>query len=114
MHKFIVAFKGIFLFFKEELNARIHAVISLLVIGAGLFFNVTKSEWLSLVFAIGLVFTAEILNTAIERTMDLVRPEKDIKVGKVKDIAAAAVLFASIIAAIIGLWIFIPYLMQHH
>ena len=111
MKKFIVAFKGIGYFFSNELNAKIHFLISLVVVSSGVYFQITITEWCLIVFSIALVFTAEILNTAIERSMDLVSPEKDIRVGQIKDIAAGAVLFASIMAAIIGLLIFVPYLM---
>ena len=111
MKKFSVAFKGLAYFFRNELNAKIHSAISVFVVVAGFYFKISVYEWGLVCFAIALVFTAEIINTAIEKTMDMIQPEKDIGVGNIKDIAAGAVLFASIMSAIIGLLVFIPYLM---
>lgn len=111
MKKFHVAFKGLVFFFKNELNAKIHTAISLLVILAGFYFNLSLYDWGLVTISIALVFTAEIINTAIEKTMDLTHPEKDPRVAIIKDVAAGAVLFASIMSAIIGLLVFIPYLM---
>jgi diacylglycerol kinase len=65
-------------------------------------------EWIMLVFAIGLVFIAEIFNTAIERLTDLKSPDVHPLAKQAKDLGAAAVLVASVIAIIIGLIIFIP------
>ena len=111
MKKFIVAFNGLVYFFRNELNAKIHSVISVLVVISGFYFKISIYEWGLVCFAIALVFTAEIINTAIEKAMDLVHPEKDSRVGMIKDLAAGAVLFASIMSAIIGLLVFLPYLM---
>jgi len=111
MKKFGFAFKGLVFFFRNELNAKIHSAISIMVIVSGFYFKLNLFEWGLVSFAIALVFTAEIINTAIEKIMDMVHPEKDIRVGNIKDLAAGAVLFASIVSAIIGLIVFIPHLM---
>ena len=111
MKKFGFAFNGLVFFFRNELNAKIHSVISVFVIVSGFYFQISVYEWGLVSFAIALVFTAEIINTAIEKIMDMIHPEKDIRVGNIKDLAAGAVLFASIVSAIIGLIVFIPHLM---
>lgn len=102
------ALKGFFWLFKNEGNAQFHLIATVVVALAGFYFEVTVSEWILLSFAIGLVITAEALNTAIEKTIDLLHPQKHEKAGLVKDLAAAGVLVASICSAIIGLLVFIP------
>lgn len=102
------ALKGLFWLFKNEGNAQFHLIATIVVIIAGLYFKVSNSEWTLLCFAIGLVLTAEALNTAIEKTIDLLHPQKHEKAGLVKDLAAAGVLVATFIAVIIGVLVFVP------
>lgn len=102
------AFQGIRSFFFTTHNAWVHAVITILVIIASVFFRISTSEWIAIIFAIGFVFTSEAFNTAIEQYVDLVKPEFHPKAGNIKDIAAGAVLISAITAAAIGLIIFIP------
>lgn len=87
---------------------RIHLVSMIIVIALGFLVELNTSEWIAIVFAIGIVLMAEAINTAIEHLSDAVNPEFDQRIGKVKDIAAGAVLIASIAALITGLIIFIP------
>jgi diacylglycerol kinase (ATP) len=79
-----------------------------IVVGAGFFFGLSRGEWCAVIGAIGLVWTSEGLNTAIEAVVDLVSPEYHELAGRAKDLAAGAVFCASIAAAIIGLLIFWP------
>lgn len=102
------AFRGIRSFFFTTHNAWIHAFISLAVILAAVYFDITKTEWIAIIFAMGFVFAAEAFNTAIEQYVDIVKPEYDPRAGNIKDIAAGAVLIAATSAAIIGLLIFVP------
>ena len=102
------AFKGLFLLIRTE-----HSIIAQLIIGAiacgfGFYFKISSVEWMFQIFAIGLVLTAESLNTAIEKTCDFIQPGFDKKIGFIKDIAAGAVTFAAITAMIIGALIYIP------
>ena len=82
------------------------------VIALGFLLNVSNFEWCLLIFAIGIVFTAELFNTAIEFLTDMISPGYDEKAGKVKDIAAAGVLIAAITSAIIGFIVFVPQLLK--
>lgn len=102
------AFKGLATLFKEERNARIHLIATALVIIAGIYFNLTLIEWSIIVFAIGLVIIVETVNTVIENIMDYQSLEKDPKIGKIKDLAAAAVLLSAIVAIAIACFIFGP------
>ena len=102
------AFSGLGTMFRHEPNARIHLAITLCVIIAGICFRLAAVEWIAITFAIGFVFTAELLNTSIEKLADFVSPEKHENIRKVKDLAAAGVLISAIASAVIGLIIFIP------
>lgn len=104
------AFHGLQYFFSHERHALVHAIISVLVILAGLYFSLHKYEWLAIFLAIGMVFSAEIINTAIEEFADTLHPDKSAGIKHTKDLAAAAVLVCSIIAVVIGLVIFSPRL----
>lgn len=105
---FIYAWNGIKYFFSSQFNARIHALLTLLVVIMGIFFKISTMEWLIILLCIGVVFTAEIMNTAIELLTDLVSPGYNKKAGLIKDLAAGAVLVSALVSAIIGFWIFIP------
>lgn len=104
------AWKGIRSFIHYEHNAWIHLCITVIVLIAGWILNIQKSEWIAIAICIGLVLAAEGFNTAIERLVNLVSPDKHPIAGDVKDIAAGAVLICAIVSAIVGLMIFIPYL----
>ncbi|MEA3445931.1 MAG: diacylglycerol kinase family protein [Bacteroidota bacterium] len=110
LKSFRFAFAGIRSFFRETHNAYIHLVATVLVVVAGFCFHLASAEWLFLIVAMGMVWTAEAFNTAIEFLVDMVSPNFDKKAGRVKDIAAGAVLFAAITAAIIGILIFLPHI----
>ena len=81
---------------------------AVLAIGAGLFFKLPVSQTAAVLLAIALVMGAEIFNTAIENTLDLICGEYNEKVKKTKDIAAGAVLICAIVAAVIGVMVFLP------
>jgi len=93
---------------KSEKNMQIHLVVAVLVLIAGWLFNINTTEWLLCLLCFGLVFGAEMVNTAIETLVDLISPQKHELAGKAKDMAAGAVLLCAIFAACIGLIIFVP------
>jgi len=95
----------------EERHVRIDFLIALLVIAAGFYFQITVTEWLICILLFGLVIGLEVMNTAIERFVDMVQPGWDEKAGKVKDLSAGAVLCASVVAAIGGVLIFGKYIL---
>ncbi|MEG0796847.1 MAG: diacylglycerol kinase family protein [Odoribacter sp.] len=110
IRSFRYAFTGISLLFKQERNARIHATVAIIVIIAGVVLEISVSEWIAVLFAIGSVLAAEAINSAIEHLADFVSPGQQKLIGQAKDLAAGAVLLLAICAAIIGLLIFIPKL----
>ncbi len=108
LKSFGYAFNGLKHAVITQHNMWIHLVAAVLVVLFGFLLKVSPTEWLLLVFAIGLVISTEIINSAIELLTDLVSPDEHPKAGLVKDLAAGAVLVAAITAFIIGLLIFAP------
>jgi diacylglycerol kinase (ATP) len=109
---FSYAFSGIAQSFGAEAHLKLHAVIALMVIAAGFFFNVTKIEWFMLVLCISLVIAFEMLNSALEKLCDLVMPDQHPKIKYIKDVAAGAVLIVCLFALIVGGIVFIPYIVD--
>ena len=107
---FKYAFKGLYKIFREEQNLKIQAIAACLVFVSAVYFNITKTEWMFLIFVIGLVILMEIANSALERVTDILKPRIHDYVKEIKDIAAAGVMVASLIALAIGIIIFWPYL----
>jgi len=112
MKSFSYAFRGILNLIKGEHNARIHLMALLFVIVLGIALKIDVEEWISIVIVIGLVFISELFNTAIEKLSDIVNPEWNEKIGRIKDYAAGAVLISAIISLIVGGLIFIPKIME--
>jgi diacylglycerol kinase (ATP) len=104
------AFRGLGLSFRSQENMRIHFLATVLVAGLGLWLGLARWEWCAVMGAFALVWMAEIFNTAIEALVDLLSPERRPLAGKVKDLAAGAVLAAALGAAAIGAFIFVPRL----
>lgn len=105
---FVYAAQGLTEAIRTQFNIRFHFVATLISVGMSLYFSLSASEWCFIIIAIAIVWIAELLNTALEYLTDFVSPEYNALAGKVKDIAASAVLIASIASAAIGLIIFIP------
>lgn len=102
------AWAGIKTLFAHEHNAQFHLGAAVLVIAAGFLFGISSVEWCIVILCIGAMFMAEALNTAIEKLCDFVCKEKHPAIGRVKDIAAGAVLLMTIAVIFAGLIIFIP------
>ncbi|SEN56317.1 diacylglycerol kinase (ATP) [Amphibacillus marinus] len=104
------AWNGLKYALKNEINMRVHLMMTLLVIMLGIFLSVSFIEWVLLLLTIGLVLTAELFNTAVELLLDYLAPERHPIAGIIKDLTAGGVLVASMMAAAIGLIIFLPKL----
>ena len=107
IYSFKYAFQGIASAFKTERNMKIHVTAVVLVTIAGLFFKISKIEWMICIILFGMVISLELANTAIETTVDIAMPEKNEKAKLAKDVAAGAVLVLAIGSVIIGLIIMI-------
>ena len=103
------ALKGIQVAIRDERNIVIELVLACTVIVFGWVMGITTSDWIAIILSIGFVLVAELTNTAIEKFVDAVSPEKVPWAGTVKDIMAGAVLVASLISVIIAVLIFVPY-----
>ena len=107
---FVHASRGLLLFLKTTHNAWIQIVIFLGAIGLGIYFDIPSLEWTMLTLAGGFVLVSEAFNTAIEVDMNLTSPQYHPYARDTKDMAAGAVLISAITALIIGLTIFLPYI----
>lgn len=107
---FSYAFNGIIVSMAEHRNLLVQVFIGLIAIGAGFYVNITRVEWCILLMMIAIVIGFEMINTAIESLVNLVTRERKPLAGKVKDIAAGAVLFVSVIAVFVGIIIFKKYI----
>ncbi|HVJ68111.1 MAG TPA: diacylglycerol kinase family protein [Caulifigura sp.] len=107
---FRVAFIGFGYALRTQRNLQIHLAIGLCVAVAGIVFGLNRLEWCLIVLCIGLMWTAELLNTSVEVLVDLLSPEYHERARVAKDVAAAAVLCSALASSIIGLIIFLPRL----
>jgi len=108
LKSFYYAGAGLKQFFRQEHNARIHLAAAIVVSVLAWWLKVSYMEAVALVVVIGLVWVTEILNTCLEKAMDFITREKHPEIKIIKDLAAGAVLIATITAVIVGLFIFIP------
>lgn len=99
---------GLKVFLKTTHNAWVQIIVGIIAVWLGFVFNISQTEWLFVVLSIGFVLVTETLNTAFEFDIDLTSPEYHEYAKYTKDVAAGAVLLASITASIIGLIIFLP------
>ena len=110
LRSFVAAGRGCVVLFREERNAWFHLLATVVVVAAGSIFRIEPWEWCVVVLAIALVVATEAINTAIERLLDRVHPERHPEVGAAKDLAAGGVLLAAGAAAIVGAIVFGPRL----
>lgn len=102
------AFRGLADLVRTQPNAQIHLVVSAMVLGAGFFFHLSRTEWMVVVGCMALVISLEAFNTAVEYVCDAVSPEYHPLIGKAKDVAAGGVLIGSCGAVVCGMLIFLP------
>ncbi|TDM03555.1 diacylglycerol kinase family protein [Macrococcus hajekii] len=112
MKRFIYPLHGFLNLLKKDYNFIAHLAAAFLVVLAGMYFGLTTLEWLFIIIAIFTVLVAEVLNTAIEYVVDLVTEDYHELAKYAKDAAAFAVVLASLMSALIGLIVFLPYVMM--
>ena len=106
---FVYAINGIWSGVTDQLNLKVQLGVALVVISAGFYYDITPVEWCVILLCIGLVLGLEMMNSAIESLVDLVTLERNPLAGKIKDIAAGAVLLVSLISVVIGVIVFRKY-----
>lgn len=110
--RFRYAFSGIRYGLFCDRSVRFQGILALMAVAAGVILQISCYEWLWIILSICLVLMAEIFNSCIEKTVDYISLQKDPRAGLIKDMAAAAVLCASVFALAAGLIIFIPALLR--
>ncbi|NMC08926.1 diacylglycerol kinase family protein [Candidatus Microgenomates bacterium] len=100
---------GLKLIYKNERNFRIDLAVALLVVLAGIFFEISHFEWIAISLVISIVFVSEVMNSAIEALCDTVSQDFKVNIKYAKDVSAGAVLVSAIVSVITGGIIFIPY-----
>ena len=104
------AFKGLLILLKTEASIKIQLVIAVVITIMGFYFKISATEWMFQCTMIGLVMGMEGMNTAIEYLSDFVHPDHHQKIGRIKDVAAGAVLLTGLIAVIVAGMIYVPKL----
>lgn len=111
IESFRYAFKGVQTLIKTQHNAWVHVLATVIVIGAGLYFQISDEHWIMVLLATSLVWVAEALNTAMEFLCDATIPEFHPLIEKAKDVAAGAVLISAFAALLVGVIIFKSYIL---
>ena len=106
------ALGGVKYFFSRNRNAKFQVVMGVTAIVLGITVSLPSFQWLLVLFCIGLVISLEMINSAIEKYCDLVTTDFHPRIKMIKDVAAGAVLVASLMSLVIGLIIFIPALVE--
>ena len=109
---FKYALEGIIYAFKYEQNIIVHSIVAIIVIIMGLLLKISNTEWLICFILFGLVIATELINTALEAIVDLICPKQNPLAKIAKDTASGAVLVFALVAAISGLIIFIPKIIE--
>jgi len=107
---FKYAFSGINQALISEPNLKIHVILALLVVITGLLLHISRVDWMIIILLIGLVISVELTNTAIEVVVDSFTKKEHPGAKLAKDVSSGAVLVVAITAAILGIFIFLPYI----
>lgn len=109
---FVYAWQGLKTLVREEHNARIHVAAAVVAVAAGFAFGISPLEWCVVLICVGLVISAEALNSAVEALADRITTDRDPFIGKAKDFGAAAVTVLAVTAVIAGIIVFLPYIIR--
>jgi len=106
------AINGLKILWREQHNARVHLFATIVVIVLAMALQLSAVQWVLAMILVALVWVAEALNSAVEYLCDRVTTEQDPLIGKAKDVAAAGVLIAAVVAAIGGCFLFLPLMLR--
>ena len=112
VRSFTFSISGLIYAYKYEQSMLVHVLATICVIAANFFFGVTAVEWLVTILAIGIVLSAELINTAIEAIVDMVTLEFHPLAKIAKDCGSAATFVLAMMAATIGCVVYIPYITE--
>lgn len=108
LSSFAFAWQGIVYAFRSQRNFRVHTAVALGAVAVGLSVGLDATRWAIIALTIGLVFSAELVNTALEATVDLASDDMKPLAKAAKDAAAGAVLMAALSAVVVGVLVFGP------
>jgi len=108
LRSFGYAWNGLLWLIRSQQNARIHLAATVCVLVLGFWLRISRAEWGAIVIVLGMVWSAEALNSALEILADHLHPDDHPLVGRAKDVAAGGVLVAAIAAAVVGVLVFGP------
>ena len=109
---FTYSFRGLRKVVHEEQNLKIQLIAAFFIAMLAWYFRVNRIEWILLILSSGLVILAEVVNSAIERVTDVLKPRINGYVKEIKDIMAAAVMITAVTSVIVGVIIFYPYVLN--
>lgn len=112
IQSFKYAYKGVRNLVSSEINFRIHVAAAVLVLAGGFYLDIDGSDWTVVLLCFALVLSAEAFNSAVEELVDFVSPGQHEKAGRIKDIAAGAVLISAGLAAVTGCIVFLPKIIE--
>lgn len=112
LRSILFSLRGILILIKTEKSIQVQVVIAIFITLVGWYFSLSTMEWIAQCIVIGLVITAESLNTAIEKIADFIHPDYHKKIGSIKDVSAGAVGLAAIISLVVAGIIYIPKIQQ--
>ncbi|MCR4263501.1 MAG: diacylglycerol kinase family protein [Candidatus Roizmanbacteria bacterium] len=112
LKSFAHAIDGIAAAFQEHQNFRIHTVTAIVVIMAGFAFQISRIEFLIIIFTINLMFIVEMVNTSVEEITNLVTIKWAKQAKIAKDVAAGMALLTAVSSVVVGIVIFVPYLIE--
>ena len=113
MNSFSNAFQGIQSMIKMEVNAKIHLAFTVFALVLGYLLHISSTEFIFMIIVMAMVWMAELVNTAIEKSMDIISTDFHPQIKLVKDLSAGAVLVCSLAAIVTGCIIFIPKILLH-
>jgi len=111
-NSFSYAWSGVKYVFKNEKNFRVELAFGVAAFILSLYLGIGRLELVAILFLIFLVLILELLNSALEKFVDILKPRLHLQVGVVKDIMAAMVLLSAFASLIIGVYIFLPYILE--
>lgn len=106
------AFDGFVYTVKSQPNFRFHLLATICVVLMGIYFSISRTDWLILTFTINMVLVAEMVNTSIESVVDLVTTERRQDAKIAKDVASGLVLVSAVLAVVVGMIIFLPQILS--
>jgi diacylglycerol kinase (ATP) len=112
LRSFYFAGRGIFVAWQREPNFRVHVFAAIVVTGLGFFLRISFVEWLAVLLAVSGVVVAELFNSALEKLGDAISSQPNAHIRDAKDMAAGAVLLASLFAVSVGIGVFLPRLID--